>query len=98
MEDKRKPQRQPPYSVEQRRYFADLVQQHGARGAREILARQVSLHTLLKISSEFQIRLRKGRRPASIVLQAPSAADCVSAGSDSQAIRFQPRIPQNRIQ
>jgi len=63
-----------------------------------MLARQVSLQTLLKISTEFRIQLKRGRRPASIAVPACSAAEYGPAGNDSQAIRFQHQILQDRIQ
>lgn len=59
------------YSDAERRRFADLIRQFGARGAREALARKVCLQTLLKIAGEFGIDLTRGRRPASA--PAPSA-------------------------
>jgi hypothetical protein len=51
------------YTITERRRFADLIRQHGARGAREETSRQICLNTLLKIAREFQIELKKGRRP-----------------------------------
>ena len=43
--------------------FAQLIREHGARGAREILSRQICLGTVLKIAKEYGIKLQKGRRP-----------------------------------
>ena len=63
MEDKKHRGRQTPYAFSERRCFATLIREHGARGAREILARRVSLRTLLKVAAEFEICLKKGRRP-----------------------------------
>ena len=54
-----------PYNLGDRQRFAELIRQHGARGAREKLARKVCVATLLKIAVEFGIELKKGRRPAS---------------------------------
>ena len=51
------------YKLDDRRRFAELIRQYGARGARERLARKVCLATLLKIAEEFGIELKKGRRP-----------------------------------
>ena len=50
------------YSDDERRTFAELVRQHGARGARDVVGQTVLLNTLLKIADEFGIELRKGRR------------------------------------
>jgi len=50
------------YAIAERRRFAELIRQHGARGAREASSRQICLNTLLKIAKEFQIELKKGRR------------------------------------
>jgi hypothetical protein len=64
MERKRGGGRPPTYKLNDRRLFAELIRQHGARGAREKLARKVCVATLLKVAEEFGIELKKGRRPA----------------------------------
>ena len=46
----------------QREQLADLIRQHGARGAIAHAPEPVCLHTLLKIAHEFQIPLKKGGR------------------------------------
>lgn len=51
------------YQLQDRRRLAELIRQHGARGAREMLGRAVCVGTLLKIAGEFGIELKKGRRP-----------------------------------
>ena len=75
MEGKKYRGRYVPYAPAERRCFAELIREHGARGARELLARQVSLHTLLKIAGEFQIPLKKGRRPALAAAEASKASN-----------------------
>jgi hypothetical protein len=57
------------YPHAERKRFADLIRQFGARGAREVLCRRVCLGTLLKIAAEFGIELKQGRRPASALSQ-----------------------------
>lgn len=52
-----------PYDMNERMRLAELIQQHGARGAREVVSRQVSVTTLLKIAREFGITLKRGKRP-----------------------------------
>ncbi len=59
MENRGRPQ---AYTFSDRRHFAELIRQFGARGAREASSRRICLHTLLKIAKEFQIQLKKGRR------------------------------------
>lgn len=59
----RKAGRPPTFSPEQRAEFAAMIREHGARGTCEQSAIPISLHTLLKIAHEFQIRLKKGARP-----------------------------------
>lgn len=51
------------HTLAERKQFAELIREHGARGAREALSRQICLGTLLKVANEFQIKLHKGRRP-----------------------------------
>jgi hypothetical protein len=46
-----------------RRKLADLIREHGARGACDISTVPVSVGTLLKIAHEFDVPLKKGRRP-----------------------------------
>jgi hypothetical protein len=43
--------------------MAELIREHGARGARDVLFKQTCLNTLLAIAREFGIELKKGRRP-----------------------------------
>ena len=45
-----------------RQQLADLIRQHGARGAIAHAPEPVCLETVLKIAREFQIPLKKGRR------------------------------------
>ena len=46
----------------QRAMLAELIRQHGARGAIAHTPEPVCLHTLLRIAQEFGIPLKKGRR------------------------------------
>lgn len=61
----RKKRRGRPFTFKQaqRRKLAELVQQHGARGAKEVAPVSISVGTLLKIAHEFRIELKHGRRP-----------------------------------
>ncbi len=51
------------YKYPDRKRMANLIREHGARGTREVLSRQICLNTLLAIAKEFEIELKKGRRP-----------------------------------
>jgi hypothetical protein len=51
------------YQYSDRRQMAELIREHGARGARDVLFKQTCLNTLLAIAREFRIELKKGRRP-----------------------------------
>lgn len=51
------------FNKAQRRKLAELVQQHGARRAKEVAPLSISVGTLLKIAHEFGIDLKHGRRP-----------------------------------
>jgi len=55
--------RPPTFTEQERRYFLELIQTHGARQARELSEIPVSLPTLLKIAREQGLELRPGRRP-----------------------------------
>lgn len=55
--------RPPTYSDADRKNFAALIRLHGARGAREIAPARPSMHTLLRIAQEFDLRLKTGKRP-----------------------------------
>ena len=46
-----------------RETLAELIREHGARGAIAHAPEPVCLATLLKIAHEFQIPLKKGARP-----------------------------------
>ena len=46
----------------QREQLADLIREHGARGAVSHAPEPVCLATVLKIAREFQIPLKKGAR------------------------------------
>jgi len=60
----KKPRGRPPtFTDADRRQFAELVRKHGARGAKAVASIPVSMPTLLKISREFGISLKKGKRP-----------------------------------
>ena len=47
----------------QREQLAELIREHGARGAIAHAPEPVCLATVLKIAREFQIPLKKGARP-----------------------------------
>lgn len=51
------------YSYSDRKRAAELMREHGARGAREVLSKQMCLNTLYAIAEEFEIKFKKGRRP-----------------------------------
>lgn len=55
--------RPPTFESETRKTLADVIRQHGARGAREFALVPVSIATLLKIAREHGIILKSGRRP-----------------------------------
>lgn len=63
MAKKKKRGRPQTFNRRDRRAFANLIRLHGARRAREVSNKPVSVHTLLKIAREFEIELKKGRRP-----------------------------------
>jgi hypothetical protein len=63
MPRKRKQGRPVTFKLPQRRQLAELVRQHGARGAQAVAPVPISTGTLLKIAHEFGIELSKGRRP-----------------------------------
>ena len=50
------------FDRDQRALLAELIRQHGARGAIVHAPEPVCLHTLLRIAREFEIPLKKGRR------------------------------------
>lgn len=54
--------RKPKFTPSQREQLAELIRQHGARGAIAHAPEPVCLATVLKIAGEFQIPLSKGRR------------------------------------
>ena len=55
--------RPPIFGFEVRKQLAELIRVYGARPAREISKVPVSMATLIKIAREFQVELKKGRRP-----------------------------------
>lgn len=59
----RKQGRPRTYKLADRRKLATLVKKLGARGARDAAPKPIALSTLLKIAHEFNIELKKGRRP-----------------------------------
>lgn len=63
MARKRKRGRPFKFKARDRQVMSELVRTYGARGAREVCKKPVSVHTLLKIAHEFGIELQKGRRP-----------------------------------
>jgi len=75
MRRKRKPGRRLTFRRPVRRELAELIREHGARGAQELSSTPISLGTLLKIAKEFGITLQRGRRPRATLrlYLAPSA-------------------------
>lgn len=63
MSDKNRRGRPPIYSNDDRRQLAEMIRLHGARRLREVYSVAVSMGTLLKIAHDFDIVLKKGRRP-----------------------------------
>lgn len=63
MPKKRKRGRPDTFKCSTRKKFARLIREHGARGASAVSDVPVSLSTLLTIAREFDIELKKGRRP-----------------------------------
>lgn len=55
--------RPPVFSADARKTLAQLIREHGARGARELSPIPVSSVTIRKIAREFGITLKPGRRP-----------------------------------
>lgn len=50
------------FQMEDRRRFAELIRQHGIRGAKRVSEVSISRSTLIKICREFGIALKKGKR------------------------------------
>lgn len=63
MARKKRRGRPPTFQRNARRKFADMIRRHGARRTRELASMSISVDTLLKIAREFDIELKKGRRP-----------------------------------
>lgn len=63
MTERRSRGRPRTYDYEQRRELAELIRDHGARGAQARVDHPMALETLLKIAREFRIELKPGRRP-----------------------------------
>ena len=63
MARKRRQGRPLTFKRPQRRQLAELIRQHGVRGAQEVAPTPISVATLQKIAREFSISLKKGRRP-----------------------------------
>lgn len=56
--------RPPTFTTEDRAHLAELIRQHGIRGARRVAGVPVCIGTLVEIGREFNIKLRRGRRRA----------------------------------
>jgi hypothetical protein len=65
MKKKRRRGRPPTFLPADRRYLAKLIRKNGIAGAKRRAKFSVGSHTLIKIASEFEIVLPKGRRPKS---------------------------------
>jgi hypothetical protein len=63
VQSERKRGRPVTFLRDDREYLADLIREHGIRGARRAATIPVSQNTMLKIAREFGIRLPKGKRP-----------------------------------
>jgi hypothetical protein len=59
--------RPPTFTQPDREYLADLIREHGIRGARRKSRISVCQQTLCKIAREFKIPLRRGNRSKSAV-------------------------------
>lgn len=80
MPRKRKQGRPLTFKRPQRRQLAELIRQHGVRGAQEVAPIPISAATLQKIAREFAISLKKGRRPrqqSRLLADAPPVADVI---------------------
>ena len=51
------------FQMDDRHKLADAIREHGIRGARRVLEISVSQQTLMNIAREFNIALKKGKRP-----------------------------------
>ena len=51
------------FQAEDRRQLADLIREHGIRGARRESKVSISQLTMIRIAREFGISLKKGKRP-----------------------------------
>lgn len=63
MQSERKRGRPVTFSRDDREYLAELIREHGIRGARREAKMSISQNTMVKIAREFGIRLTKGKRP-----------------------------------
>jgi transposase-like protein len=63
MEKKDRRGAKPKFSPEERAYLANLIRQHGIRGAQRNASMPVCQKTLASIAREFGIQFAKGRRP-----------------------------------
>lgn len=52
------------YDHNRRAELAELIRRHGARGTQAVVPAPISIQTLLNIAREFDIPLKKGRRPS----------------------------------
>ncbi len=52
------------YDHTRRAELAELIRRHGARGTQAVVPAPISIHTLLDIAREFDVPLKKGRRPS----------------------------------
>ncbi len=62
MSEQKFPDHRMKFDGDRRALLAELIRQHGARGAVAHAPESISLKTMLKIAREFEIPLRKGRR------------------------------------
>lgn len=65
MDNKPSRGRPPTFSQEQRHELAELIRQHGIRGAQRQAKIPICHQTLSGIAREFGVTLSKGRRPKS---------------------------------
>lgn len=65
MDNKPRRGRPPTFLQRDRKYLAKLIREHGIAGARRVAKFPICQQTLIKIARDFEIVIRKGRRPKS---------------------------------
>ena len=62
MKEIQKPRWTRPFELQDREKFAELIRQHGIRGAQRVSEVPICCGTLIKIAREFGISLQIGKR------------------------------------